>query len=303
MKVMVGVNGTATSRHAATFVSRMLSPERDELLLFCCPPRIRVTGEKELTPAIPESLGDAFARSVFNDVRQVLPAEIPCQTKRCDGVASVAEGMLSLADQWQADLLVVGADSHPRKLLFYVGGVAHAVAQRARQPVLVYRPTLHPVTHEGVRVLLADDGSPTADRAGKLLHQFTWPPQSEGWLIRVLEWLDFGSVAEESLPGDIYTSWRKEYDHHVSMARNRIFDELQTKRQELPDIFHALVPLIGEGHRIQEICDAITRERIDMVVTGSRHLTSLGRFLGSTSEGLLRHAPCSLLVVHEADKK
>ena len=118
-----------------------------------------------------------------------------------------------------------------------------------------------------------------------------------------MEWLDFGSVAEESLPADIYTNWRKEYDHHVSLARNRIFDELQAKRHELPDIFHALVPLIGEGHRIQEICDAITRERIDMVVTGSRHLTAMGRFLGSTSEGLLRHAPCSLLVVHEADNK
>ena len=151
MKVIAGVNGTVTSRQAATFVSRLLSPERDELVLFCCPPRIQVTGEKELTPAIPASLSDAFAESVFQDVRRVLPAELPCHLETCRGVAGVAESLLGAADQRQVDLIVVGADSHPRKMLFYVGGVAHAVAQRARQPVLIYRPTLHPLPHHGVR--------------------------------------------------------------------------------------------------------------------------------------------------------
>jgi nucleotide-binding universal stress UspA family protein len=260
-----------------------------------------VDRESKLVPSIPQSLQDAFAETVFNGVREGLNSAFSARLEVVIGDQPAAEGILETAQKTGAELITVGADSHPRRLMFYIGGVAHTVAQRATVPVLVFRPAVHELPHGGVRVLLADDGSKGAEKAAAMLSKFKWPACSEGWLIRVLEWLDLGTIGEDALATDLYTSWRTEYDRTVASARAHVFEELKAKRAELPEIFHATVPLVGEGHRIVEISEAMKREKIDLLVVGSRNLSPLQRFLGSTAEGLLRHAPCSILVVHEVD--
>jgi nucleotide-binding universal stress UspA family protein len=52
------------------------------------------------------------------------------------------------------------------------------------------------------------------------------------------------------------------------------------------------------GHEADEILKAAKRTRADLVVLGSRGLTGLRKFLlGSVSQTVARHAPCSVLVV------
>jgi nucleotide-binding universal stress UspA family protein len=51
-------------------------------------------------------------------------------------------------------------------------------------------------------------------------------------------------------------------------------------------------------HVIETIIKHIEADRTDLLVVGSRRLTASERFhLGSVSESLLRHAPCSVLIV------
>lgn len=302
MQILAGVNGTERSLAAVRFATRLSVPGRDSLTLYFSPPKVRIERQEELVAAIPQSLAHAFAEAVFGNVRADLPDGHWTSVETIVGAAAPNEGLLIAVQQARADLLVVGADSHPKRFGFYLGGVAHTVAQQARIPVLVYRAREERSPRHGLRVLLADDGSSAAAFACHFLHQFHWPEGSEGWLIRVLEWLDFSGITGEVLSSEVHATWRSEYDRHLSEARARVFDELKVKQQGLPAIFHGLVPLICDGHRVQEICETVEREGIDLVVLGARNLSPMQRFLGSTTEGLLRHCPCSILVVHEPEK-
>jgi universal stress protein A len=51
------------------------------------------------------------------------------------------------------------------------------------------------------------------------------------------------------------------------------------------------------GEPVWEICQAATREHVDLIVMGSRGRTGLSHvLLGSVAERVVRHAPCPVLV-------
>lgn len=55
---------------------------------------------------------------------------------------------------------------------------------------------------------------------------------------------------------------------------------------------------VEEGYAPETICQVAESEKSDLVVIGSRGLTAVGRFLiGSVSDRVVHHAPCSVLVV------
>jgi nucleotide-binding universal stress UspA family protein len=91
----------------------------------------------------------------------------------------------------------------------------------------------------------------------------------------------------------------------VEMDRLRILDALTTDaRKTLERIksratgVRAVKTLIKYGNPASEILDAITREKVDLVVTGSHGRHGAQKFLlGSVSSKVVDHAACSVLVV------
>jgi nucleotide-binding universal stress UspA family protein len=56
--------------------------------------------------------------------------------------------------------------------------------------------------------------------------------------------------------------------------------------------------MVHMDHVIETIIKHVEADRTDLLVVGSRRLTKSERlYLGSVSESLLRHAPCSVLIV------
>lgn len=56
-----------------------------------------------------------------------------------------------------------------------------------------------------------------------------------------------------------------------------------------------------EGDPVDRILDAADKQSAELIVVGSRGLSSTGRFfLGSVSDGVLHHARCSVLVARSA---
>ncbi|TSA01029.1 MAG: universal stress protein [Nitrospiraceae bacterium] len=61
--------------------------------------------------------------------------------------------------------------------------------------------------------------------------------------------------------------------------------------------FEAKIAVV-HGHPSHEIVKIAEAERADLVVVGSRGLTGTSRFLlGSVSDGIIKYAPCAVLVV------
>lgn len=55
---------------------------------------------------------------------------------------------------------------------------------------------------------------------------------------------------------------------------------------------------VEEGYAADTICDIAAKEKYDLIVIGSRGLSAIGRFLvGSVSDRVVHHAPCSVTVV------
>jgi nucleotide-binding universal stress UspA family protein len=301
MNVVIGVDGTERSCQAASFASRILSPQADRLVLYFSPPRISISGTRELEPKIPQDVHKALVESVFARAKASVPQGFRDSAKMIEGESQPAVGILAAADKTKADLIVVGTDAG-RKGIVYVGRVARTVAQRARVPVLVFRSPQRTSTHEELRILVAYDGSSAADAAVAALNQFTFPTGSQGWLIRVLEWVDLGSLMDEQSVEESATAWRTEYSRYLASARERAYDELKQLCRELPTIFAHNTPIITDGHRVHDIRRVIAEEEMDLVVVGSRNVSPIKKLLGSTSEGILQHADCSVLLVHEQEK-
>ncbi|MBX7060007.1 MAG: universal stress protein [Leptospirales bacterium] len=55
---------------------------------------------------------------------------------------------------------------------------------------------------------------------------------------------------------------------------------------------------VEEGYPADRICEVAAKGGYDLIVIGSRGLSALGRFLlGSVSDRVVHHAPCSVTVV------
>jgi nucleotide-binding universal stress UspA family protein len=149
--------------------------------------------------------------------------------------------------------------------------------------------------------MLASDGTDVSQHASQVLQLFSWPAATSGLTITVGE-----PVSQAVLP-----EWLAEQldDQQLAalgmgqFARDEV-DEVRIRQEiarwngTLPAIFQGHEPLVAAGHAGEQILRAIDANRIGLVVVGARRQGAVRRLLlGSTSEHILTHAPCSVLVV------
>ena len=93
---------------------------------------------------------------------------------------------------------------------------------------------------------------------------------------------------------DMASAWEAEHQQNLQAARA----ELEQFRESLPSCFAKENLIVSEGRPADQILKQIRDNAIDLAVLGSRGKGSLQRLLlGSTSEQVLREAPCSVLIV------
>lgn len=303
MKVLIGVDGSASAFAAVRQVGDWLSAEQDDVALYYTPPEIKVHDGGETGPEIRERAREALAKAVFSEALADLPERLrPC-SQTILGTKTPRQGLLLAADDWRADLIVVGARGTSPISQLMVGGVSRTVVQRSQLPVLVVRPKPDSPDRKPLRVLLAYDGSAGSRHAGDLLNRFAWPPGTSGRVITVVESLLAGAIPqwleEKARDADseaMARAWVEEHEAEKRQAR----DELIQYCQKLPLAFHGSEPIVAEGHAAEQILKAVVAEDIDLVVMGAQGKKTWERLLiGSTSHDVLNAAPCSVLIVRD----
>src|SRR5680860_1017666 len=107
--------------------------------------------------------------------------------------------------------------------------------------------------------------------------------------------------ASPLIPSDGPSSW----DQVISKARGKLFTEAKgflehTKKEILEERPVTIKSLVMEGLPGAEILQAVKDYQIDLVIIGTRGLSNVKRFLlGSTSDWVMREAPCSVLLVRK----
>ncbi len=184
-----------------------------------------------------------------------------------------------------------------------LGSVSRTVVHGAHVPVMVVRPIEGRPAGQPLRVLLACDGSEASHQAAAMLERLTWPPGTSCQVITVIESLLVGTVPkwleEQARSADadaMAQAWVREHEADKQHQQ----EELTHYCGKLPGPFHAAKPIVAEGYPAEQILHTIAAESIDLVVMGAHGKSAITRLLmGSTSQKVLDHAPCSVLVVRE----
>ncbi|MBI3809773.1 MAG: universal stress protein [Nitrospirae bacterium] len=155
----------------------------------------------------------------------------------------------------------------------FLGSVSAQVTLHAPCSVLVVKQPPRPIR----QVLLAVDGSKASDHALHFLLHEVKPAKNVRIEVTVLYVLPPFAYSEAAVAG-------------INLA-HRYADKLAAAGYRVKE---AYMP----GDPADEIVAAAKSRRVDLVVAGAKGLSAVGRFLlGSVSTKLVRHCPCSILVV------
>lgn len=298
MKVLVAVDGSAGSFEAVDQIGKLLSAGADEVALFYTPPNVRAS--KVTDADLQARAREALAQVIFDEARKRLPVALLAATQTIVGTQDPRVGIVQAAEKWGADLTVVGARGLGLLERLLLGSVSRAVVNASKVPVWVARASTVPA-HPTMNLLVACE-SPELGRSGaELLGRLTWPAGatcrtltvvSPMFVGRVPDWVERQARSPEVEA--MVQNWAREHEDEVrtNVERMRQFC------QDLPAPCRDCQTLVVEGEPATEILAAIAREKIDLVVMGIKRKRAFAQaILGSTSEAVLNHAPCSVLLV------
>lgn len=303
MRVLIAIDGSANSFAAVEFAASLLSADKDPIALFYSAPGVQLTRESATSPEILSRAKKALADSVFFEAKQLLPAPFRDKAATITGEKPPKQGILLAAEEWKAEAIVVGARGvSPIKRLL-LGSVSNHVALHAKIPVLIVR------TQDGaaakpkhLAVLLACDQTPVTEQVIKVVNQFSWPASTVGKSVCVIESLLAGEVPkwleERARSADADAMARAWVAEHESEKKDTLA-QMKTLCRTLPAAFQS-EPMILEGHAADEILSTIQEQKSDLIVLGAHQKGAIEKFfVGSTTEKVMSHAPCSVLIVRE----
>jgi nucleotide-binding universal stress UspA family protein len=234
-----------------------------------------------------KTLGDDLAKSGLETRTEVFPG-------------APRSAVTEYAKNWNADFVVVGSHGGTGLARFLLGSVAQSVVRHAPCSVEIVRhnASRKSLPAEGLRVLVATDGSECSLRAVRSVAKRPWPAWTS---IRLLSAIPpFMPLADAAAPY-VYSGQAVLAAQAVEEAgRSRASEALERASQTLRDAgvtqFEASEPLIGDPKAV--ILDEAARWPADIVVAGSHGWRGLDRFMmGSVSESVAMHAHCSVEVI------
>jgi nucleotide-binding universal stress UspA family protein len=145
-----------------------------------------------------------------------------------------------------------------------------------------------------MKILLAVDGSKCSDAAIAEVARQPWPAGSEVRIITVAEMPFFPSTEFGTLP-------QQYYEELEGVARERAYSIVEKAVERLKRAQVTSLPVdsrvIFESPR-EAIVDEAVEWGADLIVVGSHGYRGYKRFLlGSVSQTVAAHAPCSVMIV------
>jgi len=201
------------------------------------------------------------------------------------------------AKEWGADLILVGSHGHGAIGRFLLGSVAQGVLRTAPCSVEIVRTP--PTSMSSPRkILLATDGSECSVGAARAIASELWPQGSVFKVLSAEELMVAGNQMEAASLSAIYPASLLE--ELVTQARERTRSAVHTaagilRQAGLTVDDKGSMPF---GEPRSAILDTAKDWGADLIVVGSHGKRGLDRFLlGSVSEAVAIHAPCSVRVV------
>jgi nucleotide-binding universal stress UspA family protein len=188
------------------------------------------------------------------------------------------EAIVDAAERWPASLIVLGKGAHHAWDRLFGPETAISVARHARAPVLAVAPSARKVPS---RVLAAIDFTKSSVNAAKLAARIMAPNGT--LMLAHVSAFDDSSAGEGSL---------------ASLYDTGVADKLdECKREIHRESQRHVETVVLTGEVVTRLVEYANRERCDLIAVGGHHLGFVDRILmGSVRSGVLRSAPCSVLI-------
>ena len=232
------------------------------------------------------------AKRLLKDASHLVPATAEVSAAVRWGAA--AAEIIEAAREWKADLILLGTHGRTGLEGFLLGSVARNVAHHAGRPVLVARRPQGPIR----RVVLGVDDSEHAQQALRFLTRLPLDEQAEVTVCAVIQHpglllLDGTETAPE------YWKLVAEAEQFAQQQAEQLADH---SRNLLTEAGLRTNAVVRDGDPAGQILQLARENEADLVVAGARGSSvrkRLGR--GSVSDRLLKHAPCSVLLVDQGE--
>ncbi len=193
------------------------------------------------------------------------------------------------AASWPAQLILLRAHSHMDLTRWLLGSVTNAVLHDAPCSVEIVRATVRDAkrfAQSGLKILFATDGSECSRAAGRSVAERPWPRGSEVKVITVIESRISLLMSER---GELERGPHKRDDAQAMIAE---------AERSIAGASLSVSSDLREGNPKEEIIEYARSWKADLVVVGSHGRRGLKRLLlGSVSEAVATHAPCSVEVI------
>jgi nucleotide-binding universal stress UspA family protein len=312
MKILLATDGSAEAAAACRFLRALPLPSGSVIQIVSAvpvPPGVNGHHAPWQTIEVLFEQQEAWAEKAVQEAQELLAMDgngplAGVRFETCIPRGDSSSQILQAADTFEADLVVVGAHGLTG-LGSFLGSVARSVVKRCRRPVLVARtpghalgPAQNDATPSRSRalggVVVATDGSAHARHALQFLSRLPLPEDAPITAVHVVR---PQPVYHGLLPGR-----RKEVERAaVELARTE-----EERGTELLLSAEAVLVASGRtprrrlrtGDPATEILRAAEEENADLIVAGARGVSLLeGLLMGSVADRLVKHAPCSVLIV------
>lgn len=279
MKIILAVDGSKYSRWATDVLLALPLAEAPEVEIMCVVDVPTVT-EPLIAPSM---VGQYRAGTVdlaerqFESAQRLTAQVLERVRARWTRVGAIitrgraAETIVARARKERTDLVIVGARGLSNIERFLLGSVSQKVVTYAPCSVLVVKQKVRTVK----QILLAVDGSKASDKAVRFLRTRFTPNKVQGTVVYV---------------------WEYPIHPHPSSALAQVIAAKYSEPLARSGLKTNVTWVMG--HPAQQIVKVASQKRSHLVVTGSRGLTGLTRFLmGGVSHQVVKHSRVSVLVV------
>jgi nucleotide-binding universal stress UspA family protein len=288
MRILVGVDFSKSSEFAVEEVARRPWPAGSEIRLVTVVEPLDVAASETFVPDFIETKTQTARVRIESMAARIAERGFPISAAVIPGYPRSA--LNDAAARWGADLVVVGSRGYGFFRRLPIGSVAAAVVRGAPCSVEVARsgPGGRRRT-PGIRVLLATDGSRySLDAVGQIARR-PWPDGSRLRVVSVAEPVRAPWAVPSQKQSRLDRASRQEARRAVEAARQSL------KRSALP-----LSAAVLAGDPKSCLVEECRRWKASLLVVASRGRHGLDRLLlGSVSETVAVHAPCSVEVVRK----
>lgn len=289
MKILFAVDGSKCSEAAINTALTMRCPAGTELLVVSAIdfmedlPSLEGVKQKEIAET------EKLVHNVVQQLRETHPHAVVTGAVR-DGYAY--EELLDMCKEWKPDLLMLGSHGRTGISFLMTGSVSRAMLLEAPCAVRVVRSRSDDHKRSDINnVILALDDSENSQAMIDHVLEFPWSEYTTFKCIHVIQELHKRLLTQaEITPAEVLST------HYEDMvAGNKAW--LEVVAQKLNNKFGKRVAraevLIGEPR--QALLDLAKSWPADLIVMGSHGRRGFEKaILGSVSEAVAMHAPCSV---------